>query len=135
MARPSRARSCSTRSGASTGSAIRGRSTCTSGGCERSWRTIRRHRATFRRSVAMGIVSWTPGRRLMLRSLRGQLVLTYLVLVLLGLGGLIAWTGQGLQAARVGEAERELELQAHILADALRDPLEQRAAPGGPRGT
>jgi signal transduction histidine kinase len=58
------------------------------------------------------------------RSLRGQLVLTYVVLVLLGLGGLIAWTGQRLQAATLAQAEREMELQAHLIADALRDPLE-----------
>jgi signal transduction histidine kinase len=58
------------------------------------------------------------------RSLRGQLVLTYVVVVLLGLGSLIAWAGQRLQAATISQAERELELQAHLLADALRDPLE-----------
>jgi hypothetical protein len=48
------------------------------------------------------------------RSLRGQLVLTYVVVVLLGLGSLIAWAGQRLQAATISQAERELELQAHL---------------------
>jgi signal transduction histidine kinase len=54
------------------------------------------------------------------------LLLTYMVVVLLGLGAVIAWTGQRLQAATISQAERELELQAHLLADALRDPLEER---------
>jgi signal transduction histidine kinase len=71
----------------------------------------------------------------MLRSLRSQLVLTYVSLVLLGLGGLIAWTGQRLQAATIGQAERELELQAHLMADALRDPLEARADDRRPQAT
>ncbi len=69
------------------------------------------------------------------RSLRGQLVLTYVVLVLLGLGGLIAWTGQRLQAATLAQAERELELQAHIIADGLRDPLEASSEQRRSRGT
>jgi signal transduction histidine kinase len=62
-------------------------------------------------------------------------VVTYLLLVFLGLGGLIAWTGQRLQAATIAQAERELELQAHIIADALRDPLEGRAESGRSQGT
>ena len=71
----------------------------------------------------------------MLHSLRAQLVLTYLALMLLGLGGLIAWTGQRLQSATIAQAERELELQAHIMADALRDPLEERTEPRRSQGT
>jgi len=69
------------------------------------------------------------------RSLRGQLLLTYVLVVLLGLGGVIAWTGQRLQTATISQAERELELQAHLLAEALRDPLEERGDPRRTSGT
>ena len=52
--------------------------------------------------------------------------MTYLVLMLLGLGGLILWTGLRLQTATVEQAEHELELEAFIMANALREPLEDR---------
>jgi signal transduction histidine kinase len=67
--------------------------------------------------------------------LRGQLVLTYVVVGLVGLGALIGWAGQRLQAATIGQAERELALQAHLLADALHDPLEARGDSRRPQGT
>lgn len=61
--------------------------------------------------------------RLIPSSLQSRLLLTYVILVLLGLGGLILWTGLRLQAAGIEQAEHDLELQAHIIANALREPL------------
>ncbi len=62
--------------------------------------------------------------RLMPRSLERRLLFTYVVLMVLGLGGLILWTGLRLQTAIVEQVEHDLELQAFIIADALREPLE-----------
>ncbi len=44
--------------------------------------------------------------------------------MVLGLGGLIIWTGQRLAAQSIQQQEHELELQAQIIANALRDPVE-----------
>jgi hypothetical protein len=52
-------------------------------------------------------------------------LLTYLILIFLGLGGLILWTGLRLQTAIVGQAEHELEFEALVMANALREPLEK----------
>ncbi len=62
---------------------------------------------------------WIP------RSLQGRLLLTYLALMLLGLGGLILWTGLRLQFAIIEQVEHDLELESLILANALREPLEK----------
>ncbi len=59
------------------------------------------------------------------RSLRTRLLLTYIALVLLGLGGLLLWTGRQLRDARIEQAEHELELEALIMANALQEPLEK----------
>ncbi|MFQ6058704.1 MAG: sensor histidine kinase [Anaerolineae bacterium] len=76
--------------------------------------------------MATVTASWTPMlRRLMPRSLQSRLLLTYLVLILLGLGGLILWTGLRLQTAVVEQAEHDLELESFIIANSLRDPLEK----------
>ncbi len=64
-------------------------------------------------------------RRWIPRSLQGRLLLTYLVLMLLGLGGLILWTGLRLQFAIIEQAEHDLELESLILANVLREPLEK----------
>lgn len=58
-------------------------------------------------------------------SLKSHLLLTYLAVMVLGVGSLIFGTGQRLQAAIVEQAEHQLELEAFIIADALRDPLEK----------
>ncbi len=63
--------------------------------------------------------------RLIPSSLQSRLLLTYLILVLLGLGGLILWTGLRLQTAVVEQAEHDLELEAVIVANALHDPIEK----------
>ncbi len=68
------------------------------------------------------------------RSLRGHLLLTYLALMVLSVGGLILWTGQRLQTATVEQAEHNLELEAFVIANALREPLNnwyEGESPGG----
>ena len=63
-------------------------------------------------------INWLP------RNLQTRLLLTYVTLMLLGVGSVIAWTGERLAAQSVEQAEHELELQAQIIANALREPLE-----------
>ena len=63
-------------------------------------------------------------KRLIPRSLQNRLILTYLLLMLLGLGGLILWTGLRLRTAIIEQTEHDLELEALIIANALREPLE-----------
>ncbi len=65
-------------------------------------------------------------RNLFPQSLSSRLLLTYVTLIALGVGALIAWTGQRLGEQSVQQAEHELELQSQIIANALRDPLERR---------
>ncbi len=62
------------------------------------------------------------------RSLQGYLLATYLALAVLGLGGLILWTGQRLQTIRLQQAGQELTLQAGLIAGAFREPLERLGA-------
>jgi len=62
--------------------------------------------------------------RAALRSLQGRLLATYLALVLLGLGGVVAWTGLRLEAATFDRAERTLTTEALFAASDLREPLE-----------
>jgi len=64
-------------------------------------------------------------RRLIPSSLQSRLLLTYMILILLGLGGLILWTGLRLQRAGIEQAEHDLELQSLVIANALRDPMEK----------
>src|SRR5579864_516148 len=61
----------------------------------------------------------------MLRSLHAHLLVTYLALAILGLGGLTLWTGQRLQAIRLEQVEQNLALQADLIAGAFREPLER----------
>ncbi len=76
--------------------------------------------------MATATAWWTPVlRRLIPRSLRSRLLLTYLVLMVLGLGSLILWTGLRLQFAAIEQAEHDLELESLIIANALREPLEK----------
>lgn len=55
--------------------------------------------------------------------LTSRLLLTYLMLVLLSVGGLIVWTGVRLQAAIVEQQQHNLGIQAQLVANALRDAL------------
>ncbi len=63
-------------------------------------------------------------RTLKPRSLQNRLLLTYLALMFLGVGGLIVWTGLRLQGASIQAAEHHLELQATLVANSLHEPLE-----------
>lgn len=64
-------------------------------------------------------------RRLIPHRLRSRLLLTYVALTLLGLGGFIIWTGVRLQAAIVERAQHELQVQALLVANALYEPLDE----------
>ncbi len=55
------------------------------------------------------------------------MLLIYLFLGAVGLGGLIVWTGVRLQIAAMTQTQRDLEQQAEIVADAFRDPLSETA--------
>jgi len=55
--------------------------------------------------------------------LTSRLALTYMLLVLLSVGGLIVWAGARLQTATFEQQERNLEIQAQLIANALRDEV------------
>lgn len=61
----------------------------------------------------------------MMRSLHAHLLVTFLAVALVGLGGLTAWTGQRLQAIRLEQAKQSLALQAELIARAVREPMER----------
>lgn len=61
----------------------------------------------------------------MTRSLHGHLLVTFLAVALVGLGGLTVWTGQRLQAIRLEQAKQNLALQAELIARAVREPMER----------
>lgn len=54
------------------------------------------------------------------RDLTRRLMLTYVLLVLLSVGGLIVWMGFQLQASTLEQQEHNLEVQAQLVANALR---------------
>src|SRR5262249_46819217 len=59
------------------------------------------------------------------RKLQTRLLLTYLVLTSVGLGGLIVWMGLRLQTAVRERAAHDLHVQALVIANALAEPFEQ----------
>ena len=61
----------------------------------------------------------------MTRSLHAHLLVTFLAVALVGLGGLTVWTGQRLQAIRLEQAKQNLALQAELIARAVREPIER----------
>jgi signal transduction histidine kinase len=63
-------------------------------------------------------------------SLRSQLLLIYVFLGVLGLGGLIVWTGMRLQAATVAQTQHDLEQQAEIVASTMGAPLGDKGRAG-----
>ena len=58
--------------------------------------------------------------------MRSRLLLIYLFLGAVGLGGLILWTGLRLQIASLSQMQHDLEQQAELVANAFRYPLEER---------
>jgi len=62
---------------------------------------------------------WLP------RKLQARLLLTYLVLTCVGLGGLIVWMGLRLQTAVRERAAHDLHVQSLVIANALAEPFEQ----------
>lgn len=73
--------------------------------------------------------------RLIPHSLQARLLLTFLVVNLLSVGAFVGWSVQRVASDTVEAAEHDLEIQSHIIADALRQPYElefiQKAAPVG----
>jgi len=62
------------------------------------------------------------------RSLTTRIILVNLTLILLALGSLALWTGMRLQRSLLEEAEAELEVRALIVANGLREPVQQQLA-------
>ena len=62
------------------------------------------------------------------RSLTVRIILVNLTLILLALGSLALWTGYRLQKSIIEEAEAELEVRALIVANGLREPVQQQLA-------
>ncbi len=62
------------------------------------------------------------------RSLTTRIILVNLTLILLALGSLALWTGLRLQKGVIEEAEAELEVRALIVANGLREPVQQQLA-------
>src|SRR5262249_43401962 len=59
------------------------------------------------------------------RKLQARLLLTYLVLTCVGLGGLIIWMGLRLQTAVLERAAHNLHIQALMVVNMLSEPFEQ----------
>src|SRR5262249_8903174 len=59
------------------------------------------------------------------RKLQARLLLTYLVLTCIGLGGLIVWMGLRLQTAVIERAAHNLHVQTLVMANILSEPFEQ----------
>ena len=62
------------------------------------------------------------------RSLTTRIIFVNLTLVLLALGSLALWTGYRLQKSIIEDAEAELEVRALIVANGLREPVQQQLA-------
>jgi len=86
----------------------------------------------------MAIALWTRLRSSLTqrlpRNLRHRLLLTYLTLMVLSVGGLIVWTGLRLQMVAIEQAEHNLELEAFIIANALQEPLQKWGKGKNPEG-
>ena len=57
--------------------------------------------------------------------LQARLLLTYVVLTCVGLGGLIVWMGLRLQTAVLERAAHDLHVQALVMVNLLSEPFEQ----------
>ncbi len=61
----------------------------------------------------------------LLHSLQGRLLLTYVALMLLAIGGLVLWLGLRLQSATLEATQHDLEIQSYVMANGVRDSLER----------
>ncbi len=61
------------------------------------------------------------------RSLKGRLIVTYLFLILLSVGGLAGWMAPQLRKYAEEQIEHELEIDAHLAAIVLREPIQKVA--------
>ncbi len=59
------------------------------------------------------------------RRLSARLQLTFVTLIVLGLGGVIAWSSVRFTAQGIERSRRSLVLQAQLVANALREPVEE----------
>ena len=62
-----------------------------------------------------------------LRSLQGRLLWTFVTLMTLGLGSVIGLSGMQLNAQTLQRNEDELTMQAQLIANALREPVERES--------
>jgi len=69
-----------------------------------------------------------------MRSLQGRLLITFVTLMILGLGGVIVISGLRLTAQTLDRNEQDLELQAQLIANALREPVEHPSPENAPTG-
>ncbi len=74
--------------------------------------------------MAMAIVS-TAWRNQVFRSLKGRLIATYLLLILLSVGGLASWVAPRLRRSVEERTEHELEIEAHLAAIVLNSEIEK----------
>ncbi len=61
----------------------------------------------------------------MLRSLKSRLIATYLLLILVSVGGLAGWIAPQLRRSIEEKIEHELEIEAHLAAIVLREAIEK----------
>ncbi len=62
------------------------------------------------------------------KSLTVRIIMVNLALILLALGSLVLWTGYRLQKSIIENAESELEVRSLIVANGLREPIQQQLA-------
>ncbi len=68
----------------------------------------------------MAIVLWIQQR---VHSLSSHLLVTYVTVMLISLGSVIGWTGHQLALEQILQAQDQLQLQAQIIANAMREPI------------
>src|SRR5581483_2204456 len=100
-------------------------------GCAKKLKTTRLRRSGLKLCAVSDIAlpnamnNLFASARARMHRLASRLVLTYVLLVLLSVGGLIVWTGVQLQTATFEQEEHNLEIQAQLVANALRGALSE----------
>ncbi|MDE3091850.1 MAG: HAMP domain-containing protein, partial [Chloroflexota bacterium] len=75
----------------------------------------------------MAIVLWIQQR---IHSLSSHLLITYVTVMLIGLGSMIGWTGRQLATEQILQVQDQLQLQAQIIANAMREPIARPSEAG-----